>query len=69
MPTETQPPRSTRRGSRTARLLALAAALGLVGCMLFAQPVRRAFLWIEAAQAHLSIDAFQRAGEKKTKSE
>jgi hypothetical protein len=37
--------------------------------MLFAQPVRRAFLWIEAAQAHLSIDAFQRAGEKKTKSE
>ena len=69
MRTETQPPRSTGRGSRTARLLALAAALGLVGCMLFAQPVRRAFLWIAAAQAHLPIDAFQQAGENKPKSE
>jgi hypothetical protein len=67
MPTETQPARSTGRGSRTARLLALAAALGLVGCILFAQPVRRAFLWIAAAQAHLPVDAFQKAGEKKLK--
>jgi hypothetical protein len=37
--------------------------------MLFAQPVRRAFLWIAAAQAHLPIDAFHQAGEKNPKSE
>ena len=39
-------------------LLVIAAALGLVGCMLFAHPVRRLYVWIAAAEVRLPIHAF-----------
>ena len=58
MPIHRRPPRSTS-GSHTARLLAIVASLGLVGCMLFAQPVRRAYVWIAAAEVRLPLDLFQ----------
>ena len=64
MTTGTRPPRLAGRDSHTATLLAIAIALGLVVCMLFAQPVRRAYLWIAAAELRLPIEALQQAGEK-----
>jgi hypothetical protein len=64
MPNHRRPPRSNSHGSHTTRLLAIAASLGLVGCMLFAQPVRRAYVWIAAADVQLPIDLFQQAEKR-----
>ena len=64
MTTETRPPRFAERDSHSPMLLTIAVALGLVLCMLFAQPLRRAYLWIAAAELHLPIEALQQAGEK-----
>ena len=68
MPTKRQPPRSTGHSSH-ASLLALVASLGLVACILFAQPVRRAYVWIAAVEARLPIDVFQQAESKKLRAD
>ena len=68
MTTETQPPRLAGRESHSVMLLTIAVALGLVICMLFAQPLRRAYLWIAAAELRLPIDASQ-SNQKLPKSE
>ena len=54
MPLKRPPPRF-----QTAGLLAIVAALGLVGSMLFAHPVRRLYEWIAAPDMRLPIDASQ----------
>src|SRR5262245_30896476 len=68
MTTETRPPRLAKRESHSAMLLTIAVALGLVVCMLFAQPLRRAYLWIAAVELRLPIDASQ-SKQKLLKSE
>ena len=68
MTTQPRPPRLVNRDSHSPMLLAIAVALGLVVCMLFAQPLRRAYLWIAAAELRLPIDASQ-SNQKLPKSE
>lgn len=53
-----QPPRTTSRSSPTTGLLVLIAALGLVGSLLYSQPITRAYRWIAYADTRLPLDAY-----------
>ena len=53
-----QPPRTTSRSSPTTGLLVLIAALGLVGSLLYSQPITRAYRWIAYAVTRLPLDAY-----------
>ena len=53
-----QPPRTTSRSSPTTGLLVLIAALGLVGSLLYSQPITRAYRWIAYADTRLALDAY-----------